>query len=162
MAMISANDTYNDALNAGYDERTAGFTSLLSASALYGIMNYNEGVNGLGTWFLDKTTGYNQEVSRGAMRKVIKPLIKDIDEGIKNMSVSSNPTKLVSAVTKFKSSLKNIGLDLAGATEGMWKNALVEGVEEVSEEVIQDTVKGMVDTLSWMGITPKEGSFGGF
>ena len=162
MALISANDTYNDALNAGYDERTAGFTSLLSASALYGIMNYNEGVNGLGTWFLDKTTGYNQQVSRGAMRKALKPIIADIDKGIKSMSKSGDTTKLVSAVSKFKSSVKNIGLDLAGATEGMWKNALVEGVEEVSEEAIQDTVKGMVDTLSWMGLTQKEGSFGGF
>lgn len=96
------------------------------------------------------------------MRKALKPIIADIDKGIKSMSKSGDTTKLVSAVSKFKSSVKNIGLDLAGATEGMWKNALVEGVEEVSEEAIQDTVKGMVDTLSWMGLTQKEGSFGGF
>ena len=162
MAMISASDTYNDALNAGYDERTAGFTSLLSASALYGIMNYNEGVNGLGTWFLDKTTGYNQEVSRSAMNKVLKPLYKEVDDGIKAMTKSADPTKLVKTVSKFKASIKNLGESLAGSTEGYWKNALVEGVEEVSEEAIQDTVKGMVDTLSWMGFTQKEGSFGGF
>ena len=170
MAMISASDTYNDALNAGYDERTAGFTSLLSASALYSIMNYNEGVNGLGTWFLDKTTGYNQEVSRSAMTKVLKPLYKEVDDGLKEMgklatksaTKSADPSKLVSAITKFKDGVKNLGQSLAGSTEGYWKNALVEGVEEVSEEAIQDTIKGMVDTLSWMGLTQKEGSFGGF
>jgi len=170
MALISASDTYNDALNAGYDERTAGFTSLLSASALYGIMNYNEGVNGLGTWFLDKTTGYNQEVSRSAMTKILKLLYKEVDDGLKAMSKSAtksatksaDPSKLVGAITKFKAGVKNLGESLAGSTEGYWKNALVEGIEEVSEEAIQDTIKGMVDTLSWMGLTQKEGSFGGF
>ena len=39
---------------------------------------------------------------------------------------------------------------------------IVEGVEEVSEEAIQDTVKGIVDTLSALGFTEKEGSFGGW
>ena len=46
--------------------------------------------------------------------------------------------------------------------EGVWKNMIVEGVEEVSEEAIQDTVKGIVDTLSALGFTEKEGSFRGW
>jgi len=32
---------------------------------------------------------------------------------------------------------------------------VVEGVEEVSEEVVQDSIKGIIDTLSWLGFTGK-------
>jgi hypothetical protein len=39
---------------------------------------------------------------------------------------------------------------------------VTEGIEEVSEEVVQDAVKGMIDTLSWLGYTGKTGSFGGW
>ena len=42
MGLESAANVYNDALNAGYDERTAGLTALASAASLYGIMNFNE------------------------------------------------------------------------------------------------------------------------
>jgi hypothetical protein len=36
-------------------------------SALFGIMKFNAGRNGLGTWFLDKTTGFNEHLSAGAV-----------------------------------------------------------------------------------------------
>jgi hypothetical protein len=40
---------------------------------------------------------------------------------------------------------------------------IVEGVEEVTEEVVQDTIKGIVDTVQWLGWTSTpEASFGGW
>jgi hypothetical protein len=45
--------------------------------------------------------------------------------------------------------------------EELWKGALVEGVEEVSEEVVQDTIKGIVDACNALGFH-SEGSFGGW
>jgi hypothetical protein len=38
MGLTSASDVYNDAITAGYDPRTAGFATLMSAGALYGVM----------------------------------------------------------------------------------------------------------------------------
>jgi hypothetical protein len=54
-------------------------------------------------------------------------------------------------------------LALAGITESLWKNAIVEGVEEVSEEAVQDAVKGIMDTAAWLGIAKNETEgFGGW
>jgi hypothetical protein len=68
MSLISAADVYNDALKGGYDKRTAGLSALMSAGALYGVMNLNA-TNSLGTWFLDKTVGYNPEVTKAPIIK---------------------------------------------------------------------------------------------
>jgi hypothetical protein len=38
MGLTSAASTYNEALEAGYDRRTAGLTALMSAASMYGIM----------------------------------------------------------------------------------------------------------------------------
>jgi hypothetical protein len=38
MGLTSAAGVYNDAISAGYDNRTAGIASLLSAGALFSIM----------------------------------------------------------------------------------------------------------------------------
>jgi len=78
MGLISVSDVYNDAIKSGYDKRTAGIASLLSASALFGIMNFNETANGLGTWFLDATTGYDREITRRPIIKIAKSLYSDI------------------------------------------------------------------------------------
>ena len=42
----------------------------------------------------------------------------------------------------------------------MWKNALVEGVEEVTEQAVQDATEGIIDVMSSLGMTKKKGSFG--
>ena len=38
----------------------------------------------------------------------------------------------------------------------------IEGTEEVTEELTQDAIKGIMDTLSYMGLLKDKGSFGGF
>jgi hypothetical protein len=86
MALVSAADVYNDALNAGYNERVAGLTALASAGSLFGIMNFNETTRGIGTWFLNKTTGYDKDASLGAIKKVAKETMKLFDEGYSKLA----------------------------------------------------------------------------
>ena len=45
---------------------------------------------------------------------------------------------------------------------GLVHNSLLEGFEEVTEEAVQDAVKGLIDTASSFGWTDKQGSFGGW
>lgn len=162
MGLISSNDVYNEALSGGYSKRAAGFASLATASALFGIMNFNESANGLGTWFLDSTTGYNAEVSMGPIKKIAKSLFKDFEKGVEKYAATGEKDALAKSFTTFKRRVGDWIEDyITYPTEGLWKRAIVEGVEEVSEEVIQDSVKGIMDTLSWLGIA-EGGSFGGW
>jgi hypothetical protein len=154
---------YNEALNSGYDKRTAGIASLASAGAMYGIMNINA-MGGLGTWFLDKTVGYNSEVVRKPIAKVAKNSFKELEKAVQE--VVANPTSKVPIanwLSKFKVKVANIVDDTfrLGA-EGITKAMMTEGIEEVTEEAVQDAVKGIIDTLSWAGFTQKQGSFGGW
>lgn len=165
MGLISAADVYNDALQGGYDRRTAGIASLASMAALFGIMNFNEGVNGLGTWFLDKTTGYDRELLRAPVAKQAKKLYKELEKGVQEALVDKNAGKRAIADTLGRYKVKTLDyLDdiFRIGAEDVWKGMISEGVEEVSEEVVQDTVKGIIDTLSWLGLTGNQGSFGGW
>jgi hypothetical protein len=84
MSLLTISDMYNEAKNAGYSDRAAGIASLMSGSLLFGIMKYNETANGLGTWFLDKTTGYNPDIERSALRKALMSsgLVDDVEKGV--------------------------------------------------------------------------------
>lgn len=162
MGLISGADVYNDALNGGYDRRTAGFASLATMSGLYGIMNFNESTRGLGTWFLRETTGTEEGVLRGPVAKIVRDLLPKFEKSVKDLG-EGNPKTFATTLKSYRSKLRNLAEEtLIEPTESMWKSAIVEGVEEVSEEVIQDMVKGVVDTMSWLGFTGSQGSFGGF
>jgi len=69
MAIVSTSDIYGQAIEGGYDRRTAGFAALAAAAGQYGIMMNNR----MGTWFLDKTTGYSEETNKALMRKSVLP-----------------------------------------------------------------------------------------
>lgn len=159
MSLISASDVYNDALKSGYDRTTAGITALASAAALYGVMNFNETTRGIGNWMLDKTTGYSPELQRGTVRKLAKDLMKEAEKGVKAIDKGASKEGFKGALRKFADKLDD-ALVIGG--EDIWKRSLIEGVEEVSEEVIQDSIKGIVDALSALGVTGRKGSFGGF
>lgn len=162
MGLISTSDIYNQALNAGYDKRTAGIASLVSAGALFSIMNFNETANGLGTWFLRNTTGYDHVIESGVNRTVAKEMMNKYAAGVKAFS-KGDKRPLINAITEAKNKTLNYLDDaIVIGAEGFWKNAIVEGVEEVTEEVVQDMVKGLADTMSWLGLTEKKGSFGGW
>ena len=159
MALISASDVYNDSLVAGYDPRTAGITALSSAAALYGIMQYNETMNGIGNWMLDKTTGYSPELNRGAIRKLAKDLMKETEKGVQAIDKGVPYKGFGKAWRKFLSKLDD-ALIIKG--EEIWKRSLIEGVEEVSEEAVQDSIKGMVDAINSFTHGQQGASFGGW
>lgn len=162
MGLISTNDVYNDALNAGYDKHTAGITALISAGALYKIMNFNETTRGVSSWFLRDMQDANAAVSRGLVRKVAKDVMKEMQEGVSQLGKGDN-TGFVKAFKTYTNKLRSYLDDVYRVNvEGVIKDAIKEGTEEVSEEVVQDTVKGLIDTLSWLGVTPQQGSFGGW
>ena len=156
MALTSTSDIYSEALAGGYDRRTAGVAALLAAGGQYSIMMNNR----MGDWFLDKSVGYNIETNRAAIRKAIIPVLNDIETGVVAMDVNKEVGKnlLTKAITKTKNSIQDLLVN-SSTTESLWKNAVVEGVEEVTEQAVMDATKGIVDTMSWLGMTNKRGSF---
>ena len=94
MGLESAANVYNDALNAGYDERTAGLTALASAASLYGIMNFNETTRGIGNWFLKSATGYDHEITRTPVIKCAKKLYKKAESAMNSALKDHNYTEM--------------------------------------------------------------------
>ena len=158
MAMTSSADTYGDAIEGGYDRRTAGFATIAVAAGQYGIMVNNP----MGDWFLDKTTGYDINTNKALMKKTVREYLEPIKDAFKE--VDKNPVagkaKLAGIFGKIKNSLNDV-FSPSELGENLWKHALVEGTEEVSEQLVQDATKGMIDTMSYLGLTKKKGSFGG-
>lgn len=163
MGLTQAADVYNEALNAGYSKATAGIASLMSAGAMYGIMNINA-LGGLGNWFLDKTVGYHPEAVRRPIAKVAKNHFKEIEKAVQEIVTNPNAKKtLADVLSSFKVKAANALDDVFRLGAGnIAANMFTEGVEEVTEEAVQDAVKGIIDTMSWLGMTSKEGSFGGW
>ena len=160
MAITSTSDIYGEAIMGGYDRRTAGFAALAAAAGQYGIMMNNR----MGDWFLDKTTGYSTEVNKSLIRQGVKPWFDEIAAGFKSVTHNTVDGKkqLSGTFGKIKNSLTNIFTSPSAIGEAMWKNAIVEGVEEVTEQLVLDATKGVVDTMSYLGLTEKKGSFGGW
>lgn len=155
MALTSAADVYNQSKNAGYSDEASGIVSLASMGALYGIMRFNESARGIGTWMLDKTTGYSQEVNSKGIFKAFKPMFDEINEAYQTAIGTSKKDKLILKLREFMQKAKYQSF-------GIWSGAIVEGTEEVTEEVIQDCVKAMADASVALGITKNEGkTFGG-
>ena len=144
MALTSTSDMYNSAIEGGFDRRTAGLSALIAAGAQYSLMMNNK----MGDWFLDKTTGYNTETSRFAIKKVITEHLGEFEKNIQLMDINKQVGKkgLANVVSKVKGSIKNIFTEPLASSdlgEGLFKNAVIEGVEEVTEEATSDAVKGI-------------------
>lgn len=160
MALSSTSDIYGQALQGGYDRRTAGFAALAAAAGQYGIMMNNR----MGDWFLDKTTGYSNETNRALMRKSFEPWYAEIAKGFETAGKDLKTGKKVLAGTfsKIKDSIIDTFTSPSVIAESMWKNAMIEGVEEVTEQMVLDATKGVVDTMGYLGLTKKKGSLGGW
>ena len=159
MALTSTSDIYGEALEGGYDRRTAGFAALLTAAGQYGIMMNNR----MGDWFLDKTTGYTVETNKALMRKGIDPYLDKIQKVFATGTSEEVKRKGLSKIfSEFKDGLEDLLFSPSELIENLWKKALIEGVEEVTEQVMEDTTKGMIDVMSSLGLTKKQGSFGGW
>ena len=162
MSLISTADMYNETLKAGYDKDTAGWAALMSAAGMFGIMNFNETARGIGTWMLDKTTGFQKEAERGVIHKLIRERMDNIAANVKQMK-GGNKQAMIDVWTDIrKSTRKKLHDIFVIGGEEYWKGMLVEGVEEVTEEMIQDSIKGIIDAMASTGIIQQQGSFGGW
>ena len=163
MAMTQSGDVYGEALAGGYDRRTAGFTAMMAAAGQYGLMANNR----MGDWFLDRTTGYTEGQSRAVVKKLTKSLMSDTQEAFNKFEVNAPEGRkaLANVFTKFKDGFASIikdPIEQSEIVENLWKRAVIEGVEEVTEQAAIDAAKGITDTMSYLGMTSKQGSFGGF
>jgi hypothetical protein len=160
MSLLQSADVYSEALAGGYDRRTAGFAALSAAAGQYAILANNR----MGDWFLDKTTGYSTNVNNALIRKSTLSFLKEIQEGFKELpkDVVAGKTKLAAAFHKMKQAMHTTFNSPTILGEAMLKNAIVEGVEEVTEQAVMDATKGIIDTMSALGLIQSEGSFGGF
>ena len=152
MALTSSADVYQEALQGGYSRRVAGLAALAATAGQYGIMMNNE----LGTWFLNKTTGYTEGENRRLMRQAIKPLYDQIAKEIEVLApTATNAEKqaaLAKAFTKVNAGIKNVWDAVKNGSSEFWTRSVVEAVEEVTEEAVMDATKGMVDFLTWAGL----------
>lgn len=162
MSLISTADMYNETLRAGYDKDVAGWAALASAAGMFGIMNFNETARGIGTWMLDKTTGFQKEAERGVIHKLIREKMDDIAKGVKEMKGGNKQPLADTWIDIRKATRKKLHDVFVVGGEAVWKNMFVEGVEEVTEEIIQDSVKGIIDAMASTGMINQEGSFGGW
>ena len=155
MALTSTGDIYGEAIESGYDRRTAGFAALLAASGQYGIMMNNP----MSDWFLDETTGYHVNVSRGAMRKALIPYLDDFQKVLTDSKLSTavKRNKLAELAMSAKKSMHN--WFSSGGTNAIFRNMLTEGMEEVTEEVVLDATKGIVEVMGYLGLTKDKGTF---
>jgi len=157
MALTSTADVYGEALQSGYDRRTAGFASLAAASGTYGLMMNNR----MGDWFLDQTTGYTTGVNKALVNKAVKQHFANIQTDLKKFAVNSTEGKrsLAKSFRNIKTSMGDLFTNHLVVGEAMMKNAVIEGIEEMSEELVIDATKGMVDIMSYLGLTKSKGSF---
>lgn len=164
MAMTQSADIYGDALAGGYDRRTAGAAALMAASGQFALMRNNP----LGDWFLDKTVGYEHEKAgmTKAYKELVKTRYKDIQENITKIATDKVEGKIALGKTfkNLKSKLSNFieeSNTMSTLGGNMLRNSVIEGIEEVSEQAVVDMSKGVIDFLSYAGLTPSKGSFGG-
>jgi len=121
--------------------------------------------NKMSTWFLDKTVGFSEETNRSLVKKALMPVMDKIAEGTNLLE--SNPilgqNVLKKAITSGKNALYNVFNEASnGGLRGYWEVSMIEGVEEVTEQMVMDATKGAIDVASSLGLTKKQGSFGGW
>ena len=160
MALTSTADVFSETLEAGYDRRVAGFAALASASGMYALMMNNR----MGEWFLDKSVGFNPEVSRTTMNKAVKEYTSSIAKAMDKINsglVKEGKKDLGKIFSQIHSKGQNL-LTPSALGESLVKNAIIESIEEITEEITMDAVKGVIDTISYLGLLDKKGSFGGW
>lgn len=157
MALTSTSEVYGEALAGGFDRRAAGFGALLAAGGQYGLMMNNR----MGDWFLDKSTGYTTETNKALIKKSVEPWLKEVNDIFTNSGLSKEQQKvaLAGVVKKFSTGAQSFFKGPSILGEAMLKNAVIEGVEEVTEELVEDMSKGVLDVMSYLGLTKKKGSF---
>jgi hypothetical protein len=162
MTLLSVGDVYNQAIQSGYDDRTAGVATLLAAASMYGMVRFNA----MSSWMLGPNQGYTNGVTQRATHTLAKDKYKALfdasQEFVQKGGSVKTKTKLVGAVNGLK---KIWDESIRVGMGGLYRNMFTEGVEEVTEEVAVDAVKGLIDGLNHLGFafdSNVDASFGGW
>lgn len=155
MSGTSTMDVYNDALDAGYDRRTAAITAGIAMGATTWMIQSTE----IGQKALEGL-GFGSE--RATIRNAGKKFIEENRDLLHY--VANNPSdkaafnsvlrKGINTFKKIKEPIDNII-----SSSGVVSNAVAEGIEEMSEEAIMDMSKAITDAFTGITGTQKEGSF---
>lgn len=164
MALISSNDVYQDALQGGYDRRTAGAAALLATLGQYLAMTKID--DSVSSWFLGVDEGYWRSINKATLKKALGPYYNEIAASIDKIATTPETigklSKFGELAKKTKNSIHNVLERTFDGAEPFWRGAVAESIEEVTEEATMDATKGMFDFLSWMGLGDNKGSFGGW
>jgi hypothetical protein len=155
MSGTSTMDVYNDALDAGYDRRTAALTAGLAMGATTWMIQSTE----IGQKALE---GLGFDSERAIIRNAGK---KFIEENRELLHYTANNTtdkaafnsvlrKAINTFKKVKEPIDNII-----SNSGIASNAVAEGIEEMSEEAIMDMSKAITDVFTGITGTQKDASF---
>jgi len=157
MSLTSSAAVYGEALGAGYDKRTAGFAALAATAGNYAIMANNR----MGDWFLDKSTGYTTGANTALMNKTVIGEMDNVAAGLKLTEVDAVAGKksLAESFNKIKKNINDVFTSQSTVGGEIIKNSLVQGAEMLSIQAVSDATKGMIDTMSYLGMTKKKGSF---
>ena len=162
MALTSSADVYGDAIEGGYDRRTAGFAALIATLGQYRIMLNNP----MGDWFLRATTGYTEKYNRAAIKKIMSGEYERIASQLGLTKATATVEEKLQGFAKIWNPISkkftSLGEAIVNGSEDFWKRSLIEGVEEVTEEAVMDATKGIFDTLTYFGLGNKDASFGGW
>ena len=161
MALSSTADVFDDALEGGYDRRTAGLAALSAAVGQYLVMTNTS----LGEWMLDKNVGYSEHANRATILKALRPYYDDIAKSMDKLGQAATKVEKESIIQKVIGKTSK-GINKAWDTikeDGSiyWRNALTESIEEMSEEAVMDATKGVFDMLTSFGFgRNRDASFG--
>ena len=149
MAVISNSDLYNDMRAQGLTNREAAAISLGSTLGMFGLNKYTE----LGEIFFDDATDDAVKLARKAVKTEMSKA-REMFNAIK----TSNDTQtnkylkyIKTASNAAKKALSNFNEDLKYHSLSVLGKAIGEGLEEVSEEAIQDTFKGLYELAGEFG-----------
>ena len=158
MALTSAEDSYSTLKEAGVNDRLAGAGFLLSAAALYGLMDNEYFKNWL---FKDSAINFDPEM-RFAVREWSQQEAEKLatELGIKAQKVVSPKTEQMflkrwwEGIKNFIATHKDkIPTGKAYPTTLAFANhALNEGIEEVMEENVVDLYKGILEGVQALGM----------
>ena len=157
MTLLTVNDTYDQAKQAGASDTLAALTTLGYASAEYALLS-----TGLGEWVMPEL-----RANRMQNKAILKALTKDT---IKSFEVEGSKATTTEAKHAFWNKVINFGKKIFNADYAVGRQntlaqtaastftaATGEGFEEVSEDVLQDFVNTMYNLYQdSVGADPKD------
>ena len=165
MAATSSTQAYDEAKAAGFDQIDASIYHMAVFGGMFALINNTEighwALKGLGTD--DVSKGIN-----GLMKTESNKMIQSLSAS-KKMFLES--TKEAKKRTQWMSEVLNTGKQTAlntikklatGDINTIVESALAEGIEEMSEELMQDVFKVGINTFHTLGISSTKGKEAGF